>query len=963
MKYLLFLVSIAFLGCSLEKFSFDDDNLNGNDNDVFDDIENIDSDNEDSDLNDEDASDQIEFTVDLAEWKRVSGGFQFYNYNNRSTVFLNGKYYLVSMDKVFLSSDAVNWQTINMNAPFKSRTRHSAVKFKDKIVVIGDDFYSSTGDVWYSEDGMSWDVACRKCPFGTRADPSVIEFKDKLWIIGGILKYSIYPTDIWSSSDMINWEQVVEQAPFGEFISQELILHNNKLWLLGMNKDETKTSLWSSPDGINWDCISDALPFEVRKKPGFFSWKGKIWVAGGFHYGDVVYKNDVWSSEDGLNWTKTGDFGEFAGRAGFSAVVKEDEILLVGGYGEKTGSLQEVIYSEDGKKWKLKWRSQSLPGRFGHTVTLFKDKFWLIGGRVRYSEDNIVQNSIYSSLDGTKWDLVSDEAPFGFRMDHAAVVFKDKIWVLGGNYYSEDSFQGDVWSSGNGVDWKKEVDTAPFDGSTVQEAYVHNDEITVVANEKNSYGEYFWHSPDGKNWRKGVSKYFIKCNNSKIVVHEGTPYLIGGCNAKYCGNEVFRKEESGDWVKLETENIFTPRCKHGLVSSGGYLWVIGGSDGDDLNDVWYSKNGKRWFQAEDGGFEPRAYFASSSHNSKLWVFGGFEYNQNMSVFGDVWVSQIETEDIKETAADTETENKEFSDVEWSFAGRNVVPGRYDHAFLKTHDGFYIIGGVETQEMIEIVNSVIFSENGMEWSTQSSNSTAMNKKGVAYVYFKKKIWGIGGKSEDYSHYQSVINEIIVSNGKQWDIAVENPQLVPRYNHKAVVFKDKIWVVGGFDSDGNGLNDVWSSEDGINWKREVAHAEFRGRGSHGLYVFKEKIFMIGGLRNYWDDGVSEVWSSEDGIRWERDSYAPFSQRSMSASAVASGALWVFGGKDKSGYLNDLYYSFDGRNWKKAECSYPVKPKVGSVMLGDGTRLWLSGGYEQQSSISLEQLFYTDLVIKDW
>jgi len=123
------------------------------------------------------------------------------------------------------------------------------------------------------------------------------------------------------------------------------------------------------------------------------------------------------------------------------------------------------------------------------------------------------------------------------------------------------------------------------------------------------------------------------------------------------------------------------------------------------------------------------------------------------------------------------------------------------------------------------------------------------------------------------------------------------------------------------------------------------------------------MIGGLRNYWDDGVSEVWSSEDGIHWERDSYAPFSQRSMSASAVASGALWVFGGKDKSGYLNDLYYSFDGRNWKKAECSYPVKPKVGSVMFGDGARLWLSGGYEQQSSSSLEQLFYTDLVIKDW
>ncbi len=77
---------------------------------------------------------------------------------------------------------------------------------------------------------------------------------------------------------------------------------------------------------------------------------------------------------------------------------------------------------------------------------------------------------------------------------------------------------------------------------------------------------------------------------------------------------------------------------------------------------------------------------------------------------------------------------------------------------------------------------------------------------------------------------------------------------RYGHTAVVFNNKIWVMGGYNISVGYLNDVWSSSDGKNWSQEP-QASWPARYLHAAVVFNNKIWVMGGYKtnNYWND----VW----------------------------------------------------------------------------------------------------------
>ncbi|MBF0289292.1 MAG: hypothetical protein HQM14_15850, partial [SAR324 cluster bacterium] len=67
-----------------------------------------------------------------------------------------------------------------------------------------------------------------------------------------------------------------------------------------------------------------------------------------------------------------------------------------------------------------------------------------------------------------EWTQVTAPAPWHERSSQASVVFKDKLWILGG-YYDEPgrpSFPNDVWSTQDGVNWTQETPSADWPGRT-----------------------------------------------------------------------------------------------------------------------------------------------------------------------------------------------------------------------------------------------------------------------------------------------------------------------------------------------------------------------------------------------------------------------------------------------------------------------------------------------------------------
>lgn len=942
----------------------------------FDSNENMDTDFMDIDQNglqDADVDSDIqskESIVTLKPWTRIATNFPFRFSGSNSIVKFKDRIVSVSRDKIYVSENGKDWTVLNDNAPFTKRIDHAVATLNDRLFVIGGRSNTPLGDAWSSSDGKTWDRMCSLCPFGARYGLSAIEFKGVLWVIGGIQEnenYSEFGTaDVWSSTDGKKWKRVVDIAPFGVLSSQSLIIHDNALWLFATSWGyEYYNSVWRSTDGINWEKIADVLPFSPKKDSSFFSWKEKLWIVGGKDK-DFVYLDEIWYSKDGIKWEKN-DSSNLTARSNSATVVTEDKVFLISGYNTQYDQyVQEIISTDDGKNWTSNLIPQSFSPRFSHTVTRFKDRFWIIGGRTHYSSNgNVSLDNIYSSSDGANWELALSEAPFGYRLQHGVTVFKDKLWLVGG-FWSTDKYSGDVWSSGNGIDWKKELDNAPFDKEFTQEMFVFNDELVLVGRENNSYDTGFWFSSDGVKWKKdGVYYSFLECLNNKFAVHNSELYMVGGCNDHINGNEVWKKNADGKWDKIATTNVFTPRRGHIFLSMGGFLWVIGGSDGVDLSDVWYSKDGSDWHQAENAEFEPRACHAAAVFDSQLWVFGGFEYSRNETEFGDVWVTGIENviESQQEPSEEPDSSNVETVDWESATENMNSLSGRSEHTLLHTENGFYILGGIVQENMVNsIANTVLYSSDGKLWKQLGPSQPLLSKRGMAFVYFKGQIWGIGGQlgSHDISS-DITTNEIVVSDdGENWSIAVAYPEFAPRWNHNAVVFQDKIWVVGGFDNDGDGLNDIWSSLDGLKWTRENTSAEFSGRGQFGIHVFNDSLYIIGGMRAYYDDkGVSDVWVSSDGTVWKEITNIAFQSRTLFGSAKAGGALWIFGGVKIQGEFNDLIYSFDGIQWHTAESDPSLAPRSGAALWGDDDRLWLSGGFQHDSSyMNFNDVWYADL-----
>lgn len=67
-----------------------------------------------------------------------------------------------------------------------------------------------------------------------------------------------------------------------------------------------------------------------------------------------------------------------------------------------------------------------------------------------------------SQNDNPDWPLVTKHASWKPRDSQGEVVFKDKLWILGGWFNSYEASPRDVWNSANGKDWKLVKEHAPW---------------------------------------------------------------------------------------------------------------------------------------------------------------------------------------------------------------------------------------------------------------------------------------------------------------------------------------------------------------------------------------------------------------------------------------------------------------------------------------------------------------------
>ena len=175
---------------------------------------------------------------------------------------------------------------------------------------------------------------------------------------------------------------------------------------------------------------------------------------------------------------------------------------------------------------------------------------------------------------------------------------------------------------------------------------------------------------------------------------------------------------------------------------------------------------------------------------------------------------------------------------------------------------------------------------------------------------------------------------------------------------MVFDNKLWVLGGDDNDTNNYNDVWYTEDGIDWTLVTNNAAWGPRSSFGLVEFENKMWVLGGYGDVSTDPYykNDVWVSEDGAKWSEVSPSSdiWAGRSSAGVQVFGGMIWVIGGyywNSTEGNIlcKDVWYSTDGQNWVLENNNADWPGRFYSSSTVHDNKIWLSGGRSLGSMLS--------------
>lgn len=274
--------------------------------------------------------------------------------------------------------------------------------------------------------------------------------------------------------------------------------------------------------------LTPTNPFTGRSNHAAVAFNG-MWVLGGFDTNGA--SNQVWFSIDGNNWefVNQNSTANFTARFFHTAITFNDTLWVIGGVGSEF--LNDVWTSTDGITWTEVGQVQEYVARAEHTLTVFQDKLWLIGGG---GNGGVKLADVWSSADGATWERIIENAPFGKRNFHQAVAFKDRLWVIGGNE-EDDNFnqetKNDVWSSSDGVTWQLETDMAEFSPRFGHKALVFGDKIWIVGRSGNSgIINDIWYSEDGVEWfdASPSTSFGTKGGGFAALFHEGKIWVLGG---------------------------------------------------------------------------------------------------------------------------------------------------------------------------------------------------------------------------------------------------------------------------------------------------------------------------------------------------------------------------------------------------------------------------------------------------
>ncbi len=335
------------------------------------------------------------------------------------------------------------------------------------------------------------------------------------------------------------------------------------------------------------------------------------------------YEADPYDGE--LLWETTEAPAPWYNRQDHASIVFGGELFIFGGYdstarGSRDCYLEDVWKSPDGFSWELVTDDAPWKGRRGHAVTSFDGYIYLTGG---FAVDEMTgargyKNDIWRSADGETWELVSDAAPWGVRMNHAMYATDDALYIAGG-FYDAHAYRSDMWKY-DGVTWMRLSTDLPGERSAFASCV----------------------GDDGRFYLQGGSFY----GSSESTSGRADPTVPGWTRLWVFDPE----DEAAGWMQLANPSSnATRRAEHVLVPFGGRIWLLAGKSNsgwcfsrnrETFSTEVYDPETDSWVSDSAGcGFDPRYSYTADvltcpdTDEQTLLILGGFS---NDGPEHDIW---------------------------------------------------------------------------------------------------------------------------------------------------------------------------------------------------------------------------------------------------------------------------------------------------------------------------------------
>ncbi|RJE73250.1 hypothetical protein BGP78_19175 [Pseudoalteromonas sp. MSK9-3] len=269
---------------------------------------------------------------------------------------------------------------------------------------------------------------------------------------------------------------------------------------------------------------------------------------------------------------------------------------------------------------------------------------------------------------------------------------------------------------------------------------------------------------------------------------------------------------------------------------------------------------------------------------------------------------------------------------------------------------WLFGGEYSKGLDTIWQTGIWSSiDGINWQLEVANAPFQGRAHFELIEFNEHLYLIGG-SRGIGTGGAEVGESDVwrsDDGINWTLIQPNLGFTIWNVASAIVFQGKLWLYG--DSSSSENSTIYSTEDGLNWTMQNSSAAYKPRRKPTLFFHNDQLWMYGG--KVWDSngplvGANEIWSSEDGVNWRLRNAAPNIPNEYAYTNKVfnfNGKLWMINGQGLGSASNERYsaaYSSDnGVDWTM-EAS-PIISRFNAYLTGAkfADKLWIYSGWQEE------------------